>query len=318
MSLPPAQLQRTETTPATRSDIWYRDGSVVLQAASTQFRVHWGVLSHHSSFFRHLEDLPQPPNQPTVEGCPVVELHDTAEDVEYLLKALYDLTFLTQPALPLAAVAAFIRLGRKYDFKIVLDSAVDRITFENPKTLDEYDALLVDGTHKPTRLLPYRSLYFDMLTLARENNIVSALPVAYFRALRCGLAQLLDGIRRRDESLASLSSADLRLCLFGRERLVSKQFQPGYTLGWLRTWPYTDCGDPSRCRALRTSMFHSYMDGNIVASFAKFVDDDVRKSFCGTCSQHVLEAAAAGRKKMWEELPQIFDLPLWGELQNDL
>jgi hypothetical protein len=37
-----------------------------------------------------LEDLPQPPDQPTVDGCPVVELQDAAFDVEHLLKALYD------------------------------------------------------------------------------------------------------------------------------------------------------------------------------------------------------------------------------------
>jgi hypothetical protein len=72
-----------------RSDIWYKDGSVVLQADGIQFRVHWGVLSEHSSFFRDLENLPQPPDQPSVDGCPVVELLDTFFDVKYLLKALY-------------------------------------------------------------------------------------------------------------------------------------------------------------------------------------------------------------------------------------
>jgi capsid portal protein len=87
---PPAKRQRTdEDEPITRSDIWYEDGSVVLQARNTQFRVHWGVLAQHSSFFRDMQKLPQPPDQPNADGCPIVELQDEVADVEHLLRALY-------------------------------------------------------------------------------------------------------------------------------------------------------------------------------------------------------------------------------------
>jgi hypothetical protein len=37
-----------------------------------------------------LEDLPQPTDQPSVDGCPIVELQDAVVDVEHLLKALYN------------------------------------------------------------------------------------------------------------------------------------------------------------------------------------------------------------------------------------
>lgn len=74
----------------TRSDIWYHDGSLVLQAHNIQFRVHWSVLSQHSSFFRDMQGLPQPPDQPSVDGCPILELSDTVADIEHLLKALYN------------------------------------------------------------------------------------------------------------------------------------------------------------------------------------------------------------------------------------
>jgi hypothetical protein len=84
------ERQRIEDAPPTRSTIWYKDGSVVLQAEKTQFRVHWSVLSENSAFFAGLEGLPQANEQPTVDGCPLVELSDDAVvDVEYLLKALY-------------------------------------------------------------------------------------------------------------------------------------------------------------------------------------------------------------------------------------
>jgi hypothetical protein len=96
--------------------------------------------------------------------------------------------FLYQPALPFAVVAALLRLGRKYDFRDVLDSTVERITFENPKTLEEFDALPdVDGIYLSTRIASYYWLEFDTPKLARENDILSALPIAYYRAAMCGL-----------------------------------------------------------------------------------------------------------------------------------
>jgi hypothetical protein len=87
---PLAKRQRLEVVEdVTRSDIWYDDGSVILQAETTQFRVHWGVLSEHSTFFRDMRGLPQPPDQPSIEGCPIVELYDSFTDVKHLLDALY-------------------------------------------------------------------------------------------------------------------------------------------------------------------------------------------------------------------------------------
>jgi hypothetical protein len=99
--------------------------------------------------------------------------------------------FLHQRMLPLPVVSALIRLGRKYDFRDVLEVAVERITFENPATLKEYDARrnweAKKAPYTPTRIDPYRAIEFDILTLARENDILSALPAAYYRALNCGL-----------------------------------------------------------------------------------------------------------------------------------
>ncbi|KAF8178636.1 hypothetical protein K438DRAFT_1844146 [Mycena galopus ATCC 62051] len=320
MAAPSAKRQRTENASITRSDIWYKDGSVVLQTENTQFRVHWSIISRHSSFFRDLEDLPQPPNQSTVDGCPVVELHDSGEDVEYLLNALYDPHFLEQKALPLAAIGALIRMGRKYDFKTLLDSAVARITFENPATLDEFDAMDVDNAgYEPTRITNSHGFFFDLLVLAQENGIVSALPAASFRALTtASLAELFQGIQRADETLATLPLAELQRCVIGREKLLTKQYQPGYTLGWLRKWPYTDCSDPALCDLRRQLILHQLMDDNVVGCFGVFCNSAMRKAFCTKCSGHISKSSTAGRKKMWEELPGIFDLPPWDQLKNDL
>lgn len=195
MSSQPTKPQST----IKRSEIWYHDGTVVLQAQNTQFRVYFGFLAQHSAFFRDLQSLPQPLDQPAVDGCPIVELPDTVTDVEYLLKAVHSpyaynlivrirLTFfhtsmfMAQAALPLSAVGALIRLGRKYDFQELFNSAVERLAFENPTTFEGVDALLSTSLeYVPKRIIPYSGILFDIVTLARENNILSVLPCAYYR-----------------------------------------------------------------------------------------------------------------------------------------
>jgi hypothetical protein len=80
------------------ADLWFCDGSVILQAESTLFRVHKSQLSRRSIVFSDMFALAQPPIMTThatladenYEGCPVVKLHDSAEDVANLLLALYD------------------------------------------------------------------------------------------------------------------------------------------------------------------------------------------------------------------------------------
>jgi hypothetical protein len=65
-------------------------GDIILQAESTQFRINRDVLAKQSSVFRDMFSVPQPPNEPTIEGCPIVHVSDTAKDWELLLEVLYD------------------------------------------------------------------------------------------------------------------------------------------------------------------------------------------------------------------------------------
>lgn len=82
-------IQIASSTPSPSSEFWLSDGNVILQAESTQFRVHKSVLSMHSTVFRDMFTVPQPDEQPKVEGCPIVHLSDAARDVDCLLGAFY-------------------------------------------------------------------------------------------------------------------------------------------------------------------------------------------------------------------------------------
>lgn len=91
----PTKRPRTdsdEPVTFTHSDLWWEDGNIVIQAETTQFRVYKGHLATHSEIFRDMFSIPQPSMDPkeTVEGCPVVQVSDTAEDWTYILQALLE------------------------------------------------------------------------------------------------------------------------------------------------------------------------------------------------------------------------------------
>jgi len=76
----------------TRSKVWFDDGSVVIQAEQMQFRVHRSMLSRHSSVFRDMFSIPQPPGdlEPVIEGCSIVHVSESSQDCEDLLTLMYD------------------------------------------------------------------------------------------------------------------------------------------------------------------------------------------------------------------------------------
>lgn len=77
------------TMPVQHHILWFNDGNVILEAESVHFQVHRGVLVLHSPV---LEDMLQTVRSPTdsgTDGCPILILHDRANDVENMLFALY-------------------------------------------------------------------------------------------------------------------------------------------------------------------------------------------------------------------------------------
>jgi hypothetical protein len=69
---------------------WFADGNIILQAELTRYHVYRGVLADSSDIFADMFSLSQPAQAAgDVEGCPVVELSDSAKDWHYVLKALF-------------------------------------------------------------------------------------------------------------------------------------------------------------------------------------------------------------------------------------
>ncbi|KAF7374509.1 BTB domain-containing protein [Mycena sanguinolenta] len=245
-------------------------------------------------FFHGMLGLPQPPDQPSVDGCPIIELTDSEEDVENLLRALYDPLFFIQTALPFRVIASHLRLGRKYEFRAVLETIMARVTYENPTTLEEYDALKTGNSYSPTRIVNYQGLLYDTITLAGETSLLSVLPCAYYRALVGSLpANIFDGIPRGDGTVATLSPIHQRACNLGRTALLRAQWESGNTFGWTEDIAdETGCTEPAACGNKKYAFFRRHVV--------------------------VRGKMTAGRQKMWELLPTFFELPPWSELRDEV
>jgi hypothetical protein len=73
--------------PPIHAELWYSDGTVIVQAERTQFRVYAGILSQHSPV---LKEMLAKPAVELVDGCPLLFFpNDTAQDIGYILDALY-------------------------------------------------------------------------------------------------------------------------------------------------------------------------------------------------------------------------------------
>lgn len=69
-------------------EFWYPDGSVVLVAGTTAFRVYQGILTAESTIFSDLFSIPQPEAAEGIVECPTVEVSDSVEDLRTLLRFL--------------------------------------------------------------------------------------------------------------------------------------------------------------------------------------------------------------------------------------
>ncbi|KAK7052254.1 BTB domain-containing protein [Favolaschia claudopus] len=319
----PAKRQRVddEEEGLTRSDIWHDDGSVVLRVERTLFRVHWTVLCLHSSVFRDLRGIPQPPEEPQIEGCPVVELHDDTQDITLFLTALYNPHRLSEEIMTLDFIGAIVRIGRKYDVQNLLKPVVQRLAREHPTTFENYEATTQVHRHTiswtSNQVSHYEGLIFDIVTLARANNLLTLLPCAYLRVvLFCDLAWILDGVTKDDGSKVTLSFQDQRACILGRQKLQQAQWEHEPFASWIRSsTPAAGCKRPEFCTRRLGVIYEAVVHNGMMLPPFLLVGYNI---LCTVCQPHHLRIMKDAREKMWQNLPTFFDLPPWADLKDGL
>lgn len=90
---PPSHLQSQQFF--TRDEkYWFEDGNIILSARNVGFKVYKGLLAEHSAVFRGMFVVAQGAHTAgeQADGCPVVPLDDSPDDLRELFRIIYPLT----------------------------------------------------------------------------------------------------------------------------------------------------------------------------------------------------------------------------------
>lgn len=72
-------------------EFWLDDGNIILVAQDTAFKVYRRVLATQSKVFADMLVASSADSNDTMEGCPVVRLSDSPQDLTKLLRVLLPL-----------------------------------------------------------------------------------------------------------------------------------------------------------------------------------------------------------------------------------
>ncbi|KAF5365214.1 hypothetical protein D9758_005446 [Tetrapyrgos nigripes] len=305
-----------EQTFTRSTELWFDDGTLIIEANGVYFRVYKGILSANSPVFEDMLSIPQPVEDDTVvyEGCPVVKLYDSSTDMMHFLKALhfssyYDATKLT----PFAVVSAVLRLSTKYQVDFLRQRAFKQLSAIYPTTLSEWDK----RESVSAAIETFEARPFAVFLLARETNTLTLLPTAlYLCADSQEIDYILDGLNSFDGAHIELEWPDKRACLRARESLAldlrSRVF--AFLTGQL---PLPGCRNTTVCNNMRLRWLQSVESSLGSGIFSvQFPWGQFRSGVCEYCYAASQAHYKSERTKLWDELPGKFGLPSWDNLKR--
>ncbi|KAJ7634557.1 hypothetical protein FB45DRAFT_1056570 [Roridomyces roridus] len=306
---PSAKRKRSETVidegPTTRSHIWMPHGDIILQAESTQFRVHRDILAKESDALRDMfSSLPS-----TTDKMVVKMPGDSAKDWELFLGVLYE-PFKDQEMRPFDEIAAMLRLGSKHGISAAEANAVQRIQYEYPDKLDAW----IEATGRDfTKIEHHNGVELDVLALAHEFGF-SSFPIIAYNCLDIySLDSIFLGmIERPDGSRVTLPPHLESFLVAGFAQIMRFQHK---SYSWLtddKVIPCHSCKGPDNCAGARDKL-HAFLAWNQSADapgcFALDVwTEEWSLDFCDGCAKAGKKAFDSTRTKAWEALPGFFGI----------
>ncbi|KAJ6493598.1 hypothetical protein C8R47DRAFT_1043984 [Mycena vitilis] len=340
------------------ADLWFKDGSVILQASRALFRVHVSQLSRHSALFRDIFTLPQPCRSRSrsvsssdsledvrvvleeCENCPVVFLHDNAEDVAHFLQALYDgPNFGNNDQDDFHVVSGVLRLATKYIVDSLRNKCLAHICTAWPSTLKGWDAR--EDVARSFEMETSTTGHFypspiAVINLAREVDAPCLLPAAFYDLCRYSYSQIYEPAE--DEPLfqstpSTLLPLDMQRLALGKEAAQHNITALIQTMGHAQTHirhaqTHTHirknssgavCVSAAACRKDFSELVdlatqHYLFDRERGHCDPLYVSEELGQlksaefSECKACARSLETWAAREREKMWKMIPIWFRL----------
>ncbi|GJE90699.1 hypothetical protein PsYK624_068430 [Phanerochaete sordida] len=298
--------------PQQCEDLWFEDGTIVLQAENTLFRVYTGILARHSPFFKNLFTLPQPEVIERYDDCPLVKLaEDNAQDAHDFLLALHDIDAPDSLMTDAFSIVALLELSAKYEANSLRHKVLKTLVPYFPSTLEAYDILTDKHKNDKSFIYPFKTIpEIVALAVALEKAAPSLLPYALLKLERCSSDEtagpIIDGVQARGRHIV-LSPKLQRALLQGKPALYRQSRETVLPRLFMQSGCFGDC-DTQRWLYLTK---HTKPDG-----FLDPLPKRTFKRFCLECRMSLERDAEEGRRATWNQLPATFGLASWQELER--
>jgi len=179
-----------------------------------------------------------------------------------------------------------------------------------PSTFESYEAKSKSTSSSAATPDRYRSdTVMRAIKLAQENNVLEALPYAYYCVSRFPHKRLLK------ERPGDMSWKDKAICLVGRERLNWAQMSMSYA--FLLVFQRAPICQSVLCAHARGPhaewhMLENYRSPHPLREYDRWESLNV----CPDCVAYSQTRHLEGRKDVWKHLPTLFELPTWEELKE--
>ncbi|KAL1677251.1 hypothetical protein EV122DRAFT_291290 [Schizophyllum commune] len=305
----------------------FKDGNIVLQAQRVHFRFYQGLLATYSPFFRDVFEVPQPADgADAVEGCPVMRLQESAADVEYMLNFILEPKSSKQTP-SVANIIAGLKMGQKYLIGALWDDAVERLRYEFPDRLEEYQERR-EGREKRGytrfRVEPgHADWLLHLVDAARLVGLQTVLPALCYRASEDSRREDLTRGLCDDMTLESMSMHIHHVLLAGQTKTLATKVKLIRVAFAEPQPPSQECTDRDACRGARRRMFDDFLKTlEREKTYAMFYPWSERllgspnRKYCASCAEDTLRTVREEQEEIWESLPSFFGLPDWEELKD--
>ncbi|KAJ7612151.1 hypothetical protein FB45DRAFT_843444 [Roridomyces roridus] len=333
-TMDPQPLQRVD-------GLWFEDGNLVLQAENTQYRVYHGLLAASSPVFKDMMGLPRPPDSELVEGCPFVQLHDSAAETTVFLRAIFYAS--SFPPFPIQAdfrtVSGCLRLGHKYQVDLLRRRALIHLSSVFDTQLERWDRITILRAQADSGTPPaldsvvsilqwtpstWSSILVPAMQVAREADALWLLPDAFYNLSIAVAARSLSGA----EVLHGVHYGGTFFKLHPQDQ---ESFLVGHAMQYKSTTDALDflalpadipgCESREGCARTRyNAIGSSRARVQALSSHPLSVWSpglwNLLKNLCPTCRDALEAKHKAARQAFWDKLPEIYGLPSWEELER--
>lgn len=229
-------------------------------------------------------------------------------------------------------ISGILRLSTKYMVRYLRQRCISLLLTKLPATFESYEAksrtanmsspqntapsitakTVSSGTLAATPPPPdrYRSdTVMRAIKLAQDNNILEALPYAYYCVSRFPHKRLLK------ERAGDISWKDKAICLVGRERLGWAQMSMSYS--FLLLFQRSPMCQSLLCAHARSphAEWHQ-LENNRSPHPLREYERWSELNICADCVLYCKQRHQLGRREVWNSLPTLFELPSWEELKK--